>query len=244
LGYFVAKQPNAAADFLQDEIKSRPRDALLYRELGQVYLWEKKRTAAIPVLQQALNLAPADADTTIILADTYVAEKKPDEAAQLISEAMRQHPKDADLMLRSGMIFEKLQRWDDARGVYERELQFNSDDALAKNNLAWVLAEHGGDIDLALNLAQQAEEKLSGNPQVNDTIGWVYYKKGLYKTDREYLKQCVEKDQKNAAFQYRLGMAEWKLGDQEGARRNLLNAVTLDPKSPEAALARAALAQQ
>jgi len=244
LGYFVAKQPDAAVDFLQDEIKSRPRDALLYRELGQVYLWEKKRTAAIPVLQQALNLAPADADTTIILADTYVAEKKPDEAAQLISEAMRQHPKDADLMLRSGMIFEKLQRWDDARGVYERELQFNSDDALAKNNLAWVLAEHGGDIDLALNLAQQAEEKLSGNPQVNDTIGWVYYKKGLYKTAREYLKQCVEKDQKNAAFQYRLGMAEWKLGDQEGARRNLLNAVTLDPKSPEAALARAALAQQ
>ena len=157
---------------------------------------------------------------------------------------MRQHPKDADLMLRSGMIFEKLQRWDDARRVYERELQLNSDDALAKNNLAWVLAEHGGNIDVALKLAQQAQEKLYGNPQVTDTIGWVYYKKGIYQTAREYLKQSAEKDQKNAMFQYQLGMAEWKLGNQEEARRDLLNAVILDPKSPEAALARAALARQ
>jgi Tfp pilus assembly protein PilF len=142
------------------------------------------------------------------------------------------------------LIFEKFQRWDDARGVYERELQLDSGNALAKNNLAWVLAEHGGDIDVALNLAQQAKEKLPNNPQVNDTIGWVYYKKGLYKTACEYLQQSVEKDRKNATFQYQLGMAEWKVGNQEEARRALLNAVTLDPKSPEAALARAALAQQ
>ena len=147
-------------------------------------------------------------------------------------------------MFRSGMIFEKLERWDDARRVYERELQVDGDNALAKNNLAWLLAEHGGNIDLALKLAQQAKEKLYDNPQVTDTIGWVYYKKGIYKTARDYLKQSVEKDKKNATFQYQLGMVEWKLGNREEARRDLLNAVTLDPKSPEAALARAALAQQ
>jgi tetratricopeptide (TPR) repeat protein len=244
LGYFVAKQPDAAVDFLHDEIKSRPRDALLYRELGQVYLWEKKRPAAIPVLQTALSLAPADPDSTILLADAFVADKKSNEAIRLISEAMQRYPKNADLMLQSGMIYEKLQRWDDARGVYERELQIDSDNALAKNNLAWLLAEHGGNIDLALKLAQQAKEKLYDNAQVNDTIGWVYYKKGIYKTARDYLKQSVEKDQKNATFQYQLGMAEKKLGNQEDARRDLLNAVSLDPNAPEAALARAALAGQ
>ena len=244
LGYFVAKQPDAAVDFLQDEIKSRPGDALLYRELGQVYLWEKKRSAAIPALQKALNLAPADPDSSILLADAYAAEKKPDDAIRVISEATQQHPKDADLLFRGGMIFEKLQRWDDARGSYERALQLDGDNALAKNNLAWLLAEHGGNIDVALKLAQQATEKLYSNPQVTDTIGWIYYKKGVYKTARDYLKQSVEKDEKNATFQYRLGMAEWKLGNQQEARRDLLRAATLDPTSPEAALARAALAQQ
>ena len=244
LGYFVAKQPDAAIDFLQNEIKSHPDDALLYRELGKVYLWEKKRAVAIPVLQKALSLSPADPDSTILLADAYAAEKKSDEAVHLISEATQHHPRDAILMLQSGMIFEKLQRWDDARGVYERAVQLDSDNALAKNNLAWLLVEHGGNIDQALNLAQQAKEKLYDNPQVTATIGWVYYKKGVYKTARDYLKQSVDKDQKNATFQYQLGMAERKLGNQDEARRDLLNAVTLDPQSQEAALARAALAQQ
>jgi tetratricopeptide (TPR) repeat protein len=244
LGYFVAKQPDAAVDFLQDEIKSRPGDVLLYRELGKVYLSEKKPAAAVPVLQKALNMAPADPDSSILLAGAYVTEKKPDEAVHLISEATQHHPKDADLMLQSGTIFEKLARWDDAQKAYERALQLDGDNALAKNNLAWLLAEHGGNIDLALKLAQQAKEKLYDSPQVTDTIGWVYYKKGVYKTARDYLKQSVEKDQKNATFQYQLGMVERKLGNQDEARRDLLNAVTLDPQSPEAALARAALTQQ
>jgi Flp pilus assembly protein TadD len=244
LGYFVAKQPAAAVEFLLDEIKRKPGDVLLYRELGQVYLWDHKRAAAIPVLQKALNLAPGDPDCTILLADAYAAEKKPEEAVHLMSEAIERRPKDAGLLFRSGMIYEKLRRWDDARKLYERVLQLDSDNALAKNNLAWLLAEHGGNIDVALKLAQQAKEKLYDDPQVTDTIGWVYYKKGIYKTARDYLKVSAEKDRKNAAFQYQLGMAEWKLGDQAEARRNLLNAVTLDPGSQEAALARAALAQQ
>jgi len=79
---------------------------------------EKKRTAVIPVLQKALDLAPADPDGTILLADAYAAEKKSDDALHRIS--MQQHPNDADVMLRSGMIFEKLQQWDDAQRVYAR----------------------------------------------------------------------------------------------------------------------------
>jgi tetratricopeptide (TPR) repeat protein len=82
-------------------------------------------------------------------------------------------------MLKSGMI-EKFRRWDEAQKAYERGLQLDGDNAaVLKNNLAWVLAEHGGNIDVALKLVQEATEKLYDNPQVTDTIGWVYYKKAL-----------------------------------------------------------------
>jgi tetratricopeptide (TPR) repeat protein len=140
-------------------------------------------------------------------------------------------------------VFEKLQRWEDARDAYSRALQINGDNALARNNLAWLLAEHGGNIDVALNLAQEAQEKLSDNPQVMDTIGWVYYKKGIYKTAERYLKECAERDRGNAVFQYQLGMIEWKLGNRDGARTSLRNALSLDPNLADAASARAALAQ-
>ena len=243
LGYFAAKQPDAAADFLRNAIRSRPGDALLYRELGHVYLWQKNRAAAIPAFQKALGLSPADPDTSVLLADTYIAEKQPAQAVQLIGDAVREHPNDADLMFRAGMIFEKLRLWEDARKAYERVIQLDSNRALAKNNLAWLLAEHGGNMDVALALAQQAKEKLNDSPHVNGTIGWIYFKKGIYQTAREYLKQCVDKDQGNPTFHFQLGMAEWKLGNLPEARVALRKALRLDPGFPEAPLARAALAQ-
>lgn len=243
LGYFVARQPDAAIDFLENAIKSRPGDAQLYRQLGQVYLWQKNRAAAITAFEKALNLAAAEPETTVLLADAYIADKQPGRAGQLISDAMEKHPKDAGLMFRAGMIFEKLQRWDDARKAYEQTLQLDNDNALAKNNLAWTLVEHGGNIDVALGLAQQAKEKLTDNPQINGTIGWIYFKKGVYKTARDYLKQCVDKDQQNAACEFQLGMAETKLGNKLEARAALRKALSLDPTLPEAAMARVALSQ-
>jgi Flp pilus assembly protein TadD len=243
MGYFVANQPDGAVTFLQEEIRSHPQNALLYQELGHALLLAHKRSAAIPILQTSLTLAPADTATAALLADSYAGDGRPDEAVRVLSETAQKNPSDSNLWFRSGVIFEKLQRWDDARKAYENALRIDGDNALVKNNLAWLLAEHGGNIDLALKLAQQAKERLYDNPQVTDTIGWVYYKKGIYKTAQEYLKQSVDKEQKNATFQYQLGMAEWKLGNRKEARQSLLNAATLDPASREAALARAALAQ-
>jgi Flp pilus assembly protein TadD len=188
-------------------------------------------------------LAPASIDSGILLADLYAEGAESQPAMQVLAEVIQKAPRNTGLMIRAGMIFEKIQRWDDARRAYERALEFDSGNAFAKNNLAWVLVEHGGNIDEALKLAQEAKEKLTDNLQVTNTIGWIYYKKGVYKTASNYLKECADRDQKNATYQYQLGMAYSKLGNREDARRSLLNALTLDPKFPQAQSARATLAQ-
>jgi Flp pilus assembly protein TadD len=72
----------------------------------------------------------------------------------------------------------------------------------------------------------------------------VYYKKGIYNIALNYLKQCAEKDQKNATFQYQLGVTYWKLGEEVHARNFLLQALTLDPNLPEAQSARTAIVQR
>jgi len=121
-------------------------------------------------------------------------------------------------------------------------VQLDSANAIAKNNLAWLLVTHGGNVDVALGLAQQAKEQLEDNVQVTATLGWIYYKKQVYKTAMEYLKQCVAKDQNNADFQYELGFTYWKLGDTLQARPWLKKALRMDPKSPDAVTALNALA--
>ena len=61
--------------------------------------------------------------------------------------------------------------------VKSGELEIRKDFAPAANNVAWVLAEHGGNIDEALNWAQVAKEKMPQDPSIMDTLGWIYYKK-------------------------------------------------------------------
>ena len=244
LGYLGEKQIAGATDFLQHELQTRPNDPLLYHELGQVYLLLGKRNEAISALQKALSVAPGNLESTVLLAETYIEAKQPEPAVQLVSALMQKHSQDSDAMLRAAMLWEKLEHWDDAQKAYQRAIQLDSGNAIAKNNLAWLLVSRDGNVDVALSLAQQAKEKLVDNVQVTSTLGWIYYKKQVYKTALEYLQQCVAKDQKNATFQYQLGMVQWKLGNQDEARRALLNAMTLAPASSEAALARAALTRQ
>ena len=79
------------------------------------------------------------------------------------------------------MILDEVQAWDEARKAYQHVLALDNDNAVAKNNLAWLLAAHGGNIDLASNLAQQAKEKLTDTLQATNTIGWIYYEKAFTK---------------------------------------------------------------
>jgi tetratricopeptide (TPR) repeat protein len=243
LGFVTRKQPDAAIEFLRKAIHDRPQLALLYHELAQVYLLQDKRPLAIAALKKALELAPASADSAVLLADIYTAGKEPEQANQVLAGILKRDPKNVDLMIHAGMIFEKLQKWDEARGAYERALLIDTANAVAKNNLASILLEHGGNIDQALKLAQEAKETLPDNLKVTSTIGWVYYKKGIYSTAKDYLKECADKDKQNATYQFQLGMTYLKLGNREEAARSLRSALKLAPNFLDAPAAREALAQ-
>ena len=49
--------------------------------------------------------------------------------------------------------------------------------AQARNDLAWILAGKGQDLELALRLAKEAHTLLP-TPDVLDTLGWVHLKRG------------------------------------------------------------------
>ncbi len=50
---------------------------------------------------------------------------------------------------------------------------------------------------MALQLAQVAKEQLPEQPEVNDTLGWVYFKKDLFGQAASAFQQAIEKDPKN-----------------------------------------------
>ncbi|MBI5193754.1 MAG: tetratricopeptide repeat protein, partial [Nitrospirae bacterium] len=163
----------------------------------------------------------------------YARSKTYDKAIARFEEAIKVNPNYLQPYMLIGILYDSQKNHDKAKGYYEKALKIDPKFAPAANNLAWIYAEYGGNIDIALDLAQRAKEKLPEDPGVSDTLGWIYYKKGAYLKAISMLKDSSEKLQDNPTVHYHLGMAYYKNGDKEMARRELDAALNLNQKFDE-----------
>jgi len=111
----------------------------------------------------------------------------------------------------------------------------------AANNLAWIYLAGNRKLDEALQLARAAYQQLPDDPNVNDTLGWIYYRKNMASEGIPYLETSVRKSPNDPSFHFHLGMACVQSGDWNMARRALKQALALKPDFEGAAEARKAL---
>ncbi len=91
-----------------------------------------------------------------------------------------------------GMIQESANNMPEAEKNYRKALEIAPETPIASNNLAWLIADTGnGNLDEALKLAQTAVEQNQTAANYYDTLGWVYFKKGLYSPAVEQLRKAV-----------------------------------------------------
>src|SRR5207248_871255 len=111
------------------------------------------------------------------------------------------------------------------------------------NNLAFVIVDSGGNLDEALSLAQKALQKWPQQPNLVDTLGWIYFKKNLNDSALQVFRGLALKYPDNANFHYHFGMALLQKGDKETARTELKSGLSKKPSAEtrqniETALAR------
>jgi Flp pilus assembly protein TadD len=141
------------------------------------------------------------------------------------------------------MLYGAQGKRDEARQQYQQALAIDSSAPVAANNLAYLHAEQGENLDEALQLAQTARQALPESPDVADTLGWVYVKRGLPASALAPLREAAGREPTNAEFQYHLGHAYMKNGDFRQAREAFEAGLKLNPRSPSATEAQVALKQ-
>ena len=118
-------------------------------------------------------------------------------------------------------------RSNDARAAYQRILDVDARAVVANNNLAYIYAEEGKDLDMALQMAQAAKAASPEDPDVSDTLGWVYYKKDMATQAIGPLLQSIRVNPNNPLYHYHLGLAYQKNGERAKAITALERAVQL-----------------
>jgi tetratricopeptide (TPR) repeat protein len=110
----------------------------------------------------------------------------------------------------------------------------------ASNNLAHAMLQTGGNLDVALSLAQTARRGLPDSPSVADTLGWIYYQKGAYQSAIGLLQEALKLQEKNNKMpdnpdiHYHLGMAYAKSGQTGLARQQFERVLKINPNSSDA----------
>ena len=160
------------------------------------------------------------------LAEVYVLTQQPDRAVEQYKKVVERRPDDFTAYRNLGLIESSRGQADAAADYYRRALSIRADEPVSANNLAAMYADHGtGNAEEAIRLAQDVVRRFPNEAGFADTLGWVYYRKGLYRDAAEQLQRAVALASKrggdNSLYRWHLGAALVQGGDRAAARREL-----------------------
>ncbi|MCU1293563.1 MAG: tetratricopeptide repeat protein, partial [Bryobacterales bacterium] len=156
-----------------------------------------------------------------------------DAALSSFEHAMNADPQNVGAILNRGMLLDAMDRKKEAGDLYNRALGIDPNNALALNNLAFLNADRGTNLDQAMTFAERAKKQAPKSVDVADTLGYVYYRKNLNAAALQIFKQNVEDQPQNPTFHLHLAMALLKQGDRQGARSEAQKALKNAPPSQQ-----------
>ncbi|MGB9178637.1 MAG: tetratricopeptide repeat protein [Pyrinomonadaceae bacterium] len=236
--YAGRKQLTEAHARVDRALGSQPNNASLHFLKAQVYGYERNEQMTESELRRALDLDTNYLPAYSALGALYVKLNQQDRGIAEYRKIVERKPDDATAYVLIGMLEDSRQNREAANESYRKALELNQNAVFAANNLAWNYAEYGGgNLDEAVRLAQGVVQKFPDNAGFADTLGWVYYKKGLHGAAVEQLQKAVTLDLRDArrssnsmptaSYRYHLGLALAGKGDRAAARRELLEALSL-----------------
>ena len=234
--YAVQKQLPIGVQKAKEHALRQPTSAAVQQFLGQLLAATGDRAGARQAFEAAKAAKPGLVTAELALAEMDSNEGKRDEARKRLSGVLSSRPNNIPARLFLAQLEVQDGKATAAIEQYRKVLALDDKNALALNGLAYLLAEHGQP-DEAIKYAQKAKEVAPDNSAVDDTLGWTYFQKGMYTLAVAHLEGAVAKDG-TAVRKYHLAMAYLKAGDPKRGRQTFEAALKMDPKLPEAQVAR------
>jgi tetratricopeptide (TPR) repeat protein len=231
------KMPDKAIDLLQEEADKAPNRLDLRVALGGTAMRAGRYDIAIREFQKALAQSAPESkergDIYLGIAESYRGKGDLNGAAQTLQEARKSQSRNVVVVGELAYVLDKAGRKPEAREAYEATLKLDPDNARVLNNLAFLQAETGGDLDDALSKVQRARQLQPDLDSALDTMGWIYLKKGIVDTSIRIFDGLVEKHNDHSTYHYHLAVALSQKNDRPHAIRELREALKFNPESAE-----------
>jgi len=227
--YSSQRQYDQAIGVMQEGLRKWPDSTQILAQLATTEALAGHYDFAISYLQRLVDADPKSAQFRLRMGEIYDLKGDLKKATEYYQKTYELAPNDPTLALTLADAFGRGGRTPEAKRLYQGVLKARPDNTTALNNLAFLLADTGGDLDEALKLARQAVDKTPKEPNFSDTIGYIYLKQGQRESAVQTFGNLVRNNPKNPVFRYHLGLALYAKGDKAGARKELQAALAAHP---------------
>jgi len=101
-------------------------------------------------------------------------------AIEVIEEGLNQDDQNTELIYRLGVLLDKSGEKERAIEQMRRIIEIDPDHADALNYIGYTYAEQGIKLNEAMDLIQKALKIKPNSGYIIDSLGWIFFQKGLY----------------------------------------------------------------
>ena len=185
-------------DLALENFKAVKSDTRFYQNalihMAIIYYNNDDFDTGIAVLKEAMTKVPDSVKLALIpyLSSFYKEKELPEESINLIREGLLIDPKSMDLLFELGVIYDQQGKTELAIEQMVAVLALNPEHADALNYLGYTYADKGIHLDEAEAMIKKALSYKPDNGYIIDSLGWVYFKKGLFEEAFQQLERAVE----------------------------------------------------
>jgi len=206
--------------------------------LGSIHERAGNFPAAEKAYQKALERDKNNLPAMLGLAGALDQEGKKADAYMAARAAATAHPRSPLPQLLLGRLQQGAGHEVEAVSAYRKALELDPENAVALNDLAWLLGKDGKNLGEAIALAEKAYGKAPNASPVMDTLGWLNYQQGNLDRAAELIKAALAGDPESTPIRSHLGMVYVRQGKTQEAIQEFHRIIKTSPQSPEAENAR------
>lgn len=209
--YFAQMKPE---EDLKHALTLIPKTAHYYYIIGQAFRFLNSNDSplflAIASYEKAASLAPKNSKLQTSLLSIYMG----------LHEEMRSSGKQEPFWLEEA--------------VYKKILDISPSNSHAMNNLGYLYAEYGVNLEQAIELCKRAVSITPNNAGFRDSLGWIAFKRKDYNLAESELSKAIKMRENFYDAYYHLATVYYTIGKLDKAAFNYEKALEINSESSEA----------
>lgn len=186
-----ARQTQEALRVAGELVRQQPNNALVLFRAYQVYRSAQRESAFVQMVEEIRSRDPANLSAADVLVTVYTDQQQPDQAVRVVDAARAAVSNEPKLLYFVAYLYNRVDRKEASQQTLLDVLKLTPQDPGANNDLGYVWAEDGINLDRAENMVRIAVQAEPDNSSFLDSLGWVLYKRGKFDEARQQFEQAV-----------------------------------------------------